>query len=215
MMVDPGARGRVLIFAKAPIPGQVKTRLMPALGVQGANVLHQRLVHDTLTRAAEVANVEVELWCTPPLDHPFFTACARQFKVRLCPQGEGDLGQRMAHAFTTTLTETPWAILVGTDVPSLTTSDLRAASTALAEGETAVLTPAEDGGYVLIGLSQMDMRLFTAIPWGGPTVAEHTRARLKALGWCWREFPCRWDVDRVEDLTRLARERPDYGDLMP
>lgn len=214
MMSDPCPPGRLLIFAKAPIPGQVKTRLMPALGAQGASVLHQRLVQDTLVRAADVANIAVELWCAPPLEHPFFSACASHYGVRLCPQGDGDLGQRMAQAFTTTLAEAPWAILVGTDVPSLTAADLTAAATALAEGETAVLTPAEDGGYVLIGLSQMDMSLFTAIPWSGPTVAEHTRARLKALGWRWREFPCRWDVDRVEDLTRLARERPDYVDLM-
>ena len=94
-------------------------------------------------------------------------------------------------------------ILVGTDCPALRASDLRRAARALAEGCAAVIAPAEDGGYPLIGLRRVSPRLFEGIAWGGADVFARTAERLERLGWRWRRLRTLWDVDRPEDLARL------------
>ena len=122
-------------------------------------------------------------------------------------QGPGDLGARMHRAFKRVLQEHEAAILIGSDCPALRPADLRAAARALRAGADAVLAPAEDGGYSLIGLRRVSRRLFDGIAWGGPQVMAQTRRRLRALGWRWRELRTLWDVDRPEDVARLRRSR--------
>jgi rSAM/selenodomain-associated transferase 1 len=123
--------------------------------------------------------------------------------VSLHPQGEGDLGARMQRAFESALALSPRAILVGSDIPALSPRYLRDADQALGRGDDAAIGPAEDGGYVLIGLSRCDPELFRDIPWGRPEVLAETRRRLAALSWRSSELPVLWDVDRPEDLERL------------
>jgi glycosyltransferase A (GT-A) superfamily protein (DUF2064 family) len=94
--------------------------------------------------------------------------------------------------------------LIGSDCPALAPRHLRRADKALRGGADAVLAPAEDGGYVLIGLSRFDRRLFDGIAWGSAKVLEETRARLRALGWRWQELETLWDVDRPADYRRLV-----------
>jgi rSAM/selenodomain-associated transferase 1 len=195
--------GRILIFAKAPISGRVKTRLLSSLNVERVMDLYKKLMIHTLKIVTRAAVGSIELWCTPTTDHPFFLHCAKRFKVSLRSQIEGDLGRRMAHAFEETLKQVPYAILIGTDCPSLTETDLKEAKETLIQGTPAVLIPAEDGGYVLIGLRKYDSFLFKGISWGSSSVLEETRTRLKKLGWQWRELEERWDVDRPEDVERL------------
>ena len=125
----------------------------------------------------------------------------------LTAQGPGDLGDRMHAAFRRALAGAPAAIVVGCDCPALTPDHLREAAAALAGGADAVLAPAEDGGYVLIGLTRVTQRLFNGIRWGESTVMADTRDRLAALGWRWRELETLWDVDRPEDLARLREEK--------
>jgi len=201
------AEGRcsVLVFARAPEPGKVKTRLVPALGEAGAAALHRRLVAHSLTAAREAAVGPVELWCAPDARNSFFEECGRRFSVELHPQGAGDLGARMQRAFDTVLARPSKAILIGSDIPALTARYLREAARLL-EKSDAVIGPAEDGGYVLIGLSRCDPALFREIPWGGPAVMKETRLRVAALGWRSSELRTLWDVDRPEDLDRLAPE---------
>jgi rSAM/selenodomain-associated transferase 1 len=139
------------------------------------------------------------------MKHPFFIHCAQHFKVKLYQQIEGDLGIRMAHAFYETLKKTHCALLIGTDAPSLTCADLKEAKTLLQKGTPAVIGPAEDGGYVLLGLRQYDPQLFEGVSWGTDSVLEETRGRLRRLGWDWNELPQKWDVDRPEDVERLRR----------
>jgi len=105
-------------------------------------------------------------------------------------------------------------LAVGCDCPALTPQHLREASAALAAGHDAVLAPAEDGGYVLIGLARVHSSLFERIRWGGPDVLEDTRARFGALGWRCRELDTLWDIDRPEDLERLATGIPDGERLL-
>jgi len=197
---------RILVFAKAPIPGEVKTRLLSHMDGQAIAGLHEQLVLASLNTAVESKVGPVELWCSPSKEHPFFLQCAEKFQVELHQQMEGDLGRRMAHAFGETLKRVPMALLMGGDCPSLTCDDLKEAKAALCQRAQAVISPAEDGGYVLIGLRQYESLLFEGISWGTGSVLEETRERLRRLGWNWQELPQRWDVDRPEDVERLRRE---------
>lgn len=179
-------RARVIVFARAPRTGAVKTRLIPLLGPQGAARLHARLLRRTLATARAARLGPVELWT---LRH----------------QRGADLGERMLHAFRHGLRRAERVILMGADCPVLRARDLRQAARWLAGGADAVFAPAEDGGYALIALRRVSPRLFAGVAWGGAQVMSQTRARLAALGWRWRELPEVWDVDRPEDYRRLQR----------
>jgi glycosyltransferase A (GT-A) superfamily protein (DUF2064 family) len=103
-------------------------------------------------------------------------------------------------------------LLIGTDCPAMTVEHLRSAAHALTEGNDAVILPAEDGGYVLIGLrSAADVMLFDNVPWGTSDVMEVTRRRLRHLHYTWAEPATLWDVDTPEDLARLSETDPAMG----
>lgn len=193
----------VLVFAKAPDSGAVKTRLVPALGEGGAAVLAARFARRTLATATRAAVGPVVLMCAPDTGHPFFDLCRRRHGVSLMSQGVGDLGARMHRAFVGMLVEAPAAILVGTDTPDLQASDLAEAAQALRDGADVVLGPAEDGGYWLIALRQPAPSLFEAMPWSTGDVLRITRKRALALGWRVHELAIRADIDRPEDLVAL------------
>jgi len=197
---------RIIVFAKAPIAGEVKTRLLPFIDAETVTALHQKLIFHALNTAVRSKMGPVELWCAPSVEHPFFLQCADKFQIGLHPQTEGDLGKRMAYAFGEALKRAPMALLMGTDCPSLTPEDLKEAKKALKQGAPVVISPAEDGGYVLIGLCQYESTLFEGISWGTASVLEETRERLRQLEWNWQELPQRWDVDRPEDVERLKVE---------
>ncbi len=193
----------MLIFAKAPQPGAVKTRLIPALGAQGAAALHARLAEHTLATACAAGASVVELHCAPDASDAFFHLCGGKYGVALAAQTGGDLGDRMFAAFAKALSTTSYTILIGTDCPGLTVQHLHQARLALTDGNDAVFVPAEDGGYALIGLSRCDARLFEDMAWGRAEVMAQTRARLRELRWRWRELDTLWDVDRPADYRRL------------
>jgi len=193
----------VIVFARAPSPGAVKTRLIPVLGAEGAAALHARLTEQTLETVRAAALARIELHGTPDIGDPFLRSCARQFAGALVAQTGADLGARMRAAFESVLARHPRALLVGSDCPALTARHLRQADEALRNGADAVFVPCEDGGYALIGLRRIDARLFDRIPWGSATVMADTRDRLAALGWRWRELETLWDVDRPQDYERL------------
>lgn len=194
---------RIVVMARAPLPGAAKTRLVPALGAEGAARLQARLTERMVATATGAAIGPVTLSCSPDTRHPLFQGCAERFGVALAEQRGEDLGSRMADAFRRHLPEGP-AILTGTDCPALTPADLRLAWDAL-QFHDAVLTPAEDGGYVLIGLKRLHPALFEGVDWGSDRVLAQTRQRLVDLAWRWDEMPGRWDVDRPADLERLRR----------
>jgi uncharacterized protein len=200
----------VIVFAKAPVPGEVKTRLIPRLGARGAASLHAALVERALETASAAQVGRVELCCAPDASHPFFVACSKRFGVAVTAQAAGDLGARMHAAFERVVPDSGSALLIGSDCPALTPEHLREAAVALQGGHDAVLGPAEDGGYVLVGLARTSPEVFDGIAWGGPDVMRDTCARLGALGWRWHELAELWDVDRLDDLVRLA-ERIEGG----
>jgi len=193
----------IIVFAKAPEPGAVKTRLVPMLGAEGAAALHARLVKRTLATLRAASFKHVELHCAPGIDDPFFRFCAGHYGFPLQPQVAGDLGTRMRSAFENALAAHAGVVLVGTDCPALTARHLRQAERTLHDGADAVFAPCEDGGYALIGLRRVDARLFDGIAWGSDGVMTETRTRLQQLGWNWRELETLWDIDRPEDYQRL------------
>lgn len=192
----------VAVLAKAPVPGFAKTRLIPVLGESGAAALQRRLLDHTLRMAVSAAIGPVTLWCAPDTAHAAFTEAHRRFGVRLASQPTGDLGVRMLAAFEAAAPKT--LVLIGTDCPCLTADDLRAATAALAAGSEAVIAPAEDGGYGLIGATRPIPELFEAMPWSTARVAGLTRERAAAAGLGLAELRTVWDVDTPVDHQRLV-----------
>jgi uncharacterized protein len=188
------------ILAKAPMAGAVKTRLIPALGADGAAALHARLIERTVETACTAATGPVTLWVTPGPPHAYFTDLASRFPIGLAVQPDGDLGARMLAACQAAAGP---VLVIGTDCPTLTPSHLREAADALRAGSDVVVIPAEDGGYILIGSGQPQPALFEGMTWGVDTVLAETRRRMAQHGLTARERPPLWDVDRPEDLVRL------------
>ena len=202
-MTDGSGSCRLLVFARAPVPGAVKTRMIPVLGASGAAALYARMLERTLKTACTAAIAPVELWCAPDSGDPAFATAKTRWGVALHDQTQGDLGERMHQALGAALNGRQKAVLVGCDCPALSAAALDAAFAALDDHDV-VLGPAEDGGYVLIGVRRLSPVLFEGIAWGGDRVLRQTRSRLVALGWRWHELPMLWDVDRPEDLARLG-----------
>jgi rSAM/selenodomain-associated transferase 1 len=197
----------IIVYAKAPIPGHVKTRLSPVLDAETSALLHAALVERAVTMAQDSGLDDCEICCTPDTTHGFFRNCAEDFEVTLTGQGDGDLGERMLRTLERALQSHAAAIIIGADCPALNGAHIAAAARALA-GHDVVLTPAEDGGYVLIGARRTDARLFDAIEWGSAHVLTQQRRNLTVLGWSWHEMPTLWDVDRPEDLARVKALSP-------
>lgn len=198
-------KATLLVFCKAPLPGLVKTRLFGVLTPAQAAALHARLTVTLIDRVAQAALAPIQLCCHPDTEHRFFRALARRYGVGLQRQWGQDLGKRMLLAFHTALVHSPFALAIGCDCPELCAEDLSFALSALADGYDAVLGPAEDGGYVLIGLRRPWPQLFSNLPWGSGEVLAETRRRMALLGLKWRELPVRWDLDRPADLQRWNR----------
>ncbi len=202
-------RGALLIFAKAPIAGQVKTRLIAELGPTGAMNIYLSLLQRTLCLAQSFRNYPTQLWCSPNASHVVFEQCSHEFEVSLHNQYGQDLGQRMDNAIQHVLQNRDFALLIGCDCPVLKLDDLVASVHALERGFDCVLGPAEDGGYVLIGLRRPEPGIFNGIDWGSDRVYHQTRSSLERLGLSYFELPMRWDLDRPDDLARY-RHLPDF-----
>ncbi len=189
---------RILIFAKAPVPGQVKTRLIPAIGAEAAAILAGRMLQRTALEALDSEVGNVELCMDPPSGHPDWMGQV-PFDVIPTSQGQGDLGERLARAARRVLAAGERVILIGTDCPELDSERLAAAAAAL-ESHDAVIHPAHDGGYALLGLGRFDDSLFTGIAWSTDAVAAQTIARIAALGWSLHVGETLHDIDVPADL---------------
>ena len=198
-MVD---RIAIAILAKAPVPGYVKSRLIPVLGADGAADLQARLIEGTVVTATKAVLGPVTLWTAPDPKHPLFQRVRAHHGVALVRQSDGDLGARMHEA--AKAANGP-VLIVGTDCPVLNANHLHHAAATLRNYDVVVI-PAEDGGYVLIGLRQPQAELFTDMEWSTTAVMDETRRRLRSLTLSWRELPTLWDVDRPEDLERMRRD---------
>ncbi len=209
---------RIVIFAKAPQAGFAKTRLIAALGAQGAADLARRMLEQTLQTALAAGLGPVELCATPAPGDSAWHDVALPDGVLWSDQGSGDLGCKMARAARRALDGGTPVLLIGTDCPQLGSAQLQSAAAALQGsgaqddalqggaahcGVDAVLTPAFDGGYVLLGLADFDASLFAGIAWSTASVAEVTLQRLQQLGWRIQIAPTLHDIDEAFDLQWL------------
>jgi len=193
---------RIVIFAKAPVPGKVKTRLIPVLGEEGAARLAQRMLADTVDHAKQAGLSTPQLCATPHSADPSWEEHLPS-GLWLFDQGLGDLGHRLAAATKRVIDGGEHVLLIGTDCPALDANRLRAAATQLTTHD-AVIHPATDGGYVLLGLARTDPSLFDDIAWSTGSVAETTIARIRALGWSLWVGDTFSDIDEPADLD-MAR----------
>lgn len=189
------------LLARAPVPGRVKTRLIPALGEEGASRLQRALLEQALS-LPPLTFEQRFLWLDGDADRPL-QQLAEALGWVLMEQPAGDLGERMRRIATLGLAEHDGVVLIGNDCPALDGAYLQQACQALDE-HRAVLGPAEDGGYVLLGLRCLDHSLFEGMPWGTDQVLARTRECLQQLAWPHWVLPALWDVDLPGDLRRLA-----------
>ena len=199
---------RIAVFAREPLLGKVKTRLLAALGEEGALALYQQM----LVRIGGCINASglarLDLWVSSNPSHKLFLTICNEMNIYI--QEGNDLGEKMAFSCESTL----WAeaaqsvIIVGTDCPVMDAAYLDSALTSLQGGSDVVIGPAEDGGYVLIGMRQPQAALFVDIPWGSDRVLAETLTRLQALHLNYHLLPTLWDVDTPADLPRLQTLNP-------
>ncbi|WP_271079520.1 TIGR04282 family arsenosugar biosynthesis glycosyltransferase [Aurantiacibacter sp. MUD61] len=187
-MADP--LPTIALFAKYPQAGKAKTRLIPALGEGGAAALHRRLVERTLATIRE-GGLPFAVWTTGAPHRDFADWLGDD--VTLVEQGDGDLGARLSRV-------TAPAILLGADIPGLTAQHLRDAAKAL-ETNDAVIGPASDGGYYLLGFQRQLPFLWQNMAWGTEVVLAETEARLLAHGTAYATLAELDDCDRPEDLA--------------
>jgi hypothetical protein len=212
----PEPSQKLLVFGRSPVPGRVKTRMIPEIGAAAAASVYRQMLFDALDTATAVPEAGCELWLDTPSVDPELRTLARARGLTLAMQQGDDLGMRMHHALEQALKAANRAVLIGSDCPGMDTSYLQAAFRALRH-HRAVIGPAMDGGYVLIGLDRPAPTLFSGLRWGSDRVLEQTRRRLRRLQWSWHELPSLQDVDHVSDLTAyprlaaLARPAPEEG----
>jgi rSAM/selenodomain-associated transferase 1 len=188
---------RITVFAKAPVAGRVKTRLIPALGAEGAAALAREMLEHTLAEAL-ASGLQVEL-CGDPDAEEWGDLLP---DVPFVWQGEGCLGERLARAAQRVVEAGEGVLLIGADCPALASGRLRAAAEAL-DSHDAVLHPAEDGGYVLLGLRRFDRSMFEGIAWSTAEVAAQTLERIAALGWRVHVGEALRDIDEPGDLAQF------------
>jgi len=196
---------KIVQFAKAPLLGHVKTRMQPALCLQGSVDLHRLLTQHTVNTIAQARVCPHELWVDSNLDHPFFKDLVAQSACSLKPQVAGDLGVKMASAVQSSLPSCKGLVLVGSDCPFIDEGYLRKALLSLEAGNEAVIGPANDGGYVLLGLTQYHASMFTGIEWGTERVFQQTVRQFEVLGIELDVLPVLSDIDEPVDLVLLKK----------
>ena len=195
----------LIIFAKQPLAGQVKTRLLPDYTPQAAADIAAFLVRATVEMAVSSWPGEIYLYGAPDAAHPLFEELAREFDLKLASQSEGDLGARMLTALREGAARHHATGILGCDVPHCSWDILDQANGWLAKGRN-VLGPTEDGGYYFIGLTAPHAELFEGIDWGTDRVLAQTLERAKLLGVEFEWLPRLRDIDTADDLWLASQK---------
>lgn len=193
---------RIIVMAKAPVAGFAKTRLIPALGAAGAANVAQRLFKHTIANVTEANLGAARLCVTPEPENPAWDTLRATANIEWEAQRDGDLGQRLAAASKRALAAGESVILMGTDCPALTAEVIRQAAHSLAQFN-AVIIPATDGGYTLLGINEFHPSLFEGISWSTSKVCAETLQRIRLLHWRVEVLAPLQDIDEPEDLQWL------------
>ena len=191
----------IIIFAKFPARGMAKTRLQPALGLEGASLIAKQLLLHSVEQAL-ATGLSVELCVSPAPTDLCWQTLGLPESLQWSAQANDDLGLRMLAASQQGLYKFKQVVLIGTDCPSLTPIRIQEAVQQLEQSDT-VMIPASDGGYVLLGFKQVDASLFSDIEWSTASVAAVTRQRIAALGWTLALLDPLHDIDEPADLKHL------------
>ncbi len=191
----------IIIFTKFPAQGMAKTRLQPALGIEGAARMARQLLLHSIDQAV-ATGFTVELCVSPAPSDPCWKQIDLPYLLKWSTQSQGDLGWRMLTASQNALENFKRVILIGTDCPDLTAERIQNAAQQLDEHDT-VMIPAFDGGYVLFGLSKVDAYLFSNMTWSVSNVAVVTQQRLAELDWSLGLLETLHDIDEPIDLQHL------------
>jgi len=196
----------IIIFAKRPEAGKVKTRLIPALGAKQACELAERMLKHTIGNVLKAMslqpNLYMQLCIAPDMQDPFWQPFMVNEKVSLSQQVEGDLGVRMATATQEVMAKGQRAILIGSDCPALNSDKFLNIVKDLGQFD-ALMHPASDGGYVLLGLSRFSSKIFCDIPWSTQDVAALTLRALEQLNFSVKTLEVMHDIDEPEDFQYL------------
>lgn len=190
----------IILFARVPIAGQVKTRLIPALGEQGACLLHERLLQKVLSLVASQQLCHVELWLDQAGEHPLLNELSFPTYVQ---QGT-DLGERLSHAAQSGFARHQQLLFIGADCPDMDELYLEAALQQLAAENQVVLGPALDGGYVLLGMKGKYLTLFADINWGSAKVLQQTLDKVDQQQLKYALLTALPDIDRPDDLKHFS-----------
>lgn len=193
---------RIIVFAKAPQPGFAKTRLIPALGAEGAAELAQKMLFNTLFESLAADIGTVELCSTPKIDDVAWQGITLPLGIEVTDQGEGDLGARLARASERAIENAESVLLIGSDCVEMSATLLREAAQSLRKHD-AVIHCTADGGYALLGLKRYSAVLFSDMPWSADAVASITIMRIGQLGWSLHVGQLLHDVDAPQDLKYL------------
>lgn len=191
----------IIIFAKFPARGMAKTRLQPALGLEGASLIAKQLLLHSVEQAL-ATGLSVELCVSPAPTDLCWQTLGLPESLQWSAQANDDLGLRMLAASQQGLYKFKQVVLIGTDCPSLTPIRIQEAVQQLEQSDT-VMIPASDGGYVLLGFKQADTSLFSDIEWSTASVAVVTRQRIAALSWTLALLDPLHDIDEPADLKHL------------
>lgn len=202
----PKKTDKLLIFTRSPVLGEVKTRLQPEYSPEQSLGIHKKLLLKTLALTKEFENIDIELCCAPDRNTLFFLECENNFPITLSNQQGADLGERMAYSLSVALQTHHKVVVIGTDCPDIDKAYITQAFNTLNDVD-AVIGPAEDGGYVLLGLQKFSIELFIGFNWGSDSVLAQTRKILNELSYSYEELGIMHDLDRPEDLVR-------YKDLL-
>ncbi len=198
------------LLAKKPLPGLVKTRLLPHLTAEQAAELAMMMLAETVANAVRHWRGPVSLLISPDPDHPDLIELASEFNLPMSAQSPGDLGQKMEEALIYGLERAPAAAVMGCDLPHITGSLLAYASAKLDAGAN-VIGPAADGGFFFAGIQTGAPGLFANIQWSTATVfAQALKSAVKVGLHYDVVLPCQQDIDEIEDLIFLAQQCPRY-----
>jgi len=191
---------RVIILSKAPVVGQVKTRLQPEYSAEQATELHKLMLKATLTKVCSVFN---DVWlAVDDVSHPYFAELKSNYAIKLKTQGKGDLGQRLKGLCEASFGHDSSSIMfLGTDSPHVMLTRYRQVQEALVSSDV-VIGPVEDGGYDLIALSKPCLDLFDGVHWGTHSVFEKTMNIINGLKLKVHVLEASFDLDRAQDIRR-------------
>lgn len=194
----------LIIFAREPVPGKVKTRLARDIGDKSAADIYSAMLGDIINQTSTLKDIRVLIFWS--LENEPFPAINATAHLGVFRQKGSDLGERMANAFSTAFANDINACcIIGSDSPDLPVDFITQAFTNLACDETDIVYgPTEDGGYYLLGMKQLWQRIFENIPWSSPAVLNTTRARIDELKLNGKSLPIWYDIDTLADLQQLA-----------